>query len=107
MQKPRKEMEVRKEKRWDTEALEPSLPTYQSLSLPAPHLPDSQAASYQWVGLDAVSSRPGVLRGPQEHTLRSQVFSVSSISILFWLKAFIPLNCDVTTWPPFPCPPPQ
>ena len=75
-----------------------------SWSLPAPHLPDSQAAPYQWVGLDAVSSRPGVLRVPQEHRLHSQVFSMSSISILFWLKAFIPSTVMSPPGPPSPVP---
>ena len=44
MQKPRKEMEVRKEKRWDTGALEPSLPTYQS---PGPCLPPTSLTHKQ------------------------------------------------------------
>lgn len=53
MQKARKEIEVRTEKRGDIRALEPSLPPVEGPSLPALHTSISQVPLYQQVGLDA------------------------------------------------------
>ena len=97
-------LERRRETHRGPGALPPHLS--KAWSFPALNTSISQAPPYQQVGLDAASSRLGLLRGPPEHRLCGHVLSVSSISILFWPKAFIPLDCDVTTWPPFPCSPP-
>lgn len=102
-------MEEKGETEQKGKAIRPALPTCHrrpgpclSLTSPRPPIPPgprqpltSAQALLDAAGICDQTSEGIRPRGPQEHRLRSQV--LSSISILFWIEAFIPFICDVTT----------